>query len=792
MIPSTKGDDTSAFSFRQRLSRCEDEIVRLIAAVAGASGKSPPRMIQPPYMKLYGEGLICSGFSILPVRRNKKAPQLDGWRNLRSLSKYNKLAIVRRHTKCSIGLDTALTPAFDIDCDHADVVEQLRAEILLKFGGLPERLGRSPRIAMLFKAHEPFKKVTSATWVDEFGEEQKVEFLGNGQQVVIYGYHPDTHLPYTWYKSGDPFSLIETHPDELPLIDVGKARALCNRFDELARAKGWERAGRGSTIAKRANVPSGTQSKLPIANDELKNAVMMVKECDDYNSFVLMGMAISHQTDGSEEGLDIWEDWASQSAKYSHENCLSKWKSFSNDREVGVTARYIFKLAGIALPGGHGLSLDDISEDRVAAEFAERYGDDFRYDHTPGKWFHFDGSIWAAEQTELAIDHCRQLCRELRAKADDARTRNALSRGSASTAVERLARTDRAFAVTSQIWDRSPLLLGTPGGTVDLRTGVLRPACRQDYITMSTAVAPLASVSPEKDMPVFHGFLSEVTSGDNELTRYLQQWGGYCLTGETREQVLLFIHGPGGNGKSVFQSILAKLLGSYAWAAPPEMFISSRQDRHPTEMAALRGKRLVTASENESGRAWAEVRIKQLTGGDQISARFMRQDFFTFDPVAKFFFVGNNKPHLNNVDEAMRRRFHILEFNFKPTEPDKHLFQRLEKEGPAILRWFIDGCLDWQKNGFVLPVSLRRATDEYFAEQDIAQQWIDECCDLGPKLAATNKELRESFESFAAGVGRPVELDILENLRKKAFKAIKNTSGIRGRGYLGIKPRDNY
>jgi putative DNA primase/helicase len=159
-------------------------------------------------------------------------------------------------------------------------------------------------------------------------------------------------------------------------------------------------------------------------------------------------------------------------------------------------------------------------------------------------------------------------------------------------------------------------------------------------------------------------------------------------------------------------------------------FTASRDNKHPTDLAMLRGARLVTASETEEGKPWAEARIKQMTGGDAISARFMRQDFFTFRPQFKLTIVGNHKPALQNVDEALRRRFNIIPFTRKPEKPDRNLEAKLLNEGPGILRWMIDGCLDWQANRLVRPESIVTATNEYFEEQDLFGHWLEECCDV--------------------------------------------------------------
>jgi putative DNA primase/helicase len=207
------------------------------------------------------------------------------------------------------------------------------------------------------------------------------------------------------------------------------------------------------------------------------------------------------------------------------------------------------------------------------------------------------------------------------------------------------------------------LLLGTPGGTVDLRTGELRTSRLEDCITKMTSVAPL-----DEPCPRWIQFLNEATGKDADLIEFLQQWCGYGLTGLTREHALVFVYGAGGNGKSVFLNVVQTIMKDYAITAAMDTFTASKFDKHSTDLAMLQGARLVTASETEEGRAWAEARIKQMTGGDAITARFMRQDNFTFTPQFKLTIIGNHQPVLHNVDDAAKRRFNIVPFLLKPAK----------------------------------------------------------------------------------------------------------------------------
>jgi putative DNA primase/helicase len=357
-----------------------------------------------------------------------------------------------------------------------------------------------------------------------------------------------------------------------------------------------------------------------------------------------------------------------------------------------------------------------ITQDGIARVFAHRFEDRLRFCHDTGRWYEWTATHWRKDKTDLAFHFCRELAREFTedSKASELKEVRKIS---FAGGVEKFARTDRLMAVTSEAWDRDPFLLGTPGGTVDLRTGELREPDPVDGITKVTAVPPAETA----DCPRWLQFMDE-TFGDQDLIRFLQQWGGYSLTGATSEHALVFGFGNGKNGKSVWLNTHTGILNNYATTAAMDTFVASKSERHPTDLAMLRGARLVTASETEEGRAWAESRIKQLTGGDPISARFMHQDFFTFRPTFKLTIIGNHRPLLRNVDEAARRRFNLVPFNRVPSQPDPLLEQKLKAEWPGILRWLIKGCLDWQENGLMRPKSVIQATEAYFEDQDLFSQ----------------------------------------------------------------------
>lgn len=422
---------------------------------------------------------------------------------------------------------------------------------------------------------------------------------------------------------------------------------------------------------------------------------------------------------------------------------------------------------------GPGHNSGEVTEDSVAIAFTERHRGKLLFDHDAGKWYEWSGDHWRADTTHVAFSYARGLAR---AAAAGGKPAVVVAAGKAAFAggVERLARADRAHAVTQAVWDSDPWLLGCPGTTVDLRTGGGRKPDAADRITKRTSVAP----SLTANCPRWLEFLEQATGEDEELIRFLRAWCGYCLTGDTREHVLLFIFGPGQNGKSVFLNVVQALLGDYAVTASMDAFTAARADRHPTELAMLRGARFVTASETEEGRAWAESRIKQLTGGDRISARFMRQDFFEFKPQFKLTIVGNHKPTLVNVDDAARRRFRLAPFTRKPPRPDRELEAKLLAEGPGILRWMIQGCQDWNTNGLPMSRSVADATADYFEEQDVFGAWLAECCRVESEnehLRTAANELFQSWRKFSQKAGEEpgTQKRFGESLRRRGFKKVR-------------------
>lgn len=396
----------------------------------------------------------------------------------------------------------------------------------------------------------------------------------------------------------------------------------------------------------------------------------------------------------------------------------------------------------------------DTSEKALALSFAQDHADNLRYVKAWGRWFIWNNYKWCRDQTMEGFDRVSALCATAAEGCDGWKEVKELKSARTAKGVEALAQADRRMAATVEQWDTDPWLLNTPGGVVDLRSGLCRPARCEDYMLKATAVAPAA----ECDCPLWRDFLKRATDGDDELQDYLQRVLGYSLTGDTSEQAIFFIYGPSASGKSVFVETITGVLGDYAVAAPVDAFMAVRGDRHPTDLAGLVGARLVTASETEPGQRWAEARVKMLSGGDTITARFMRQDFFSFTPTFKLLIAGNHRPSIRNVNAALRRRLHMIVFpNPVPEDSrDREMREKLRAEWPGILRWAIEGCAAWVADGLAPPATIASAVEDYFVAEDVVGRWLDERCALAPEATCTTATLFADWKSWAEAAGEYV------------------------------------
>jgi putative DNA primase/helicase len=295
------------------------------------------------------------------------------------------------------------------------------------------------------------------------------------------------------------------------------------------------------------------------------------------------------------------------------------------------------------------------------------------------------------------------------------------------------------------------MLLNTPAGAVDLVTGKLSAPDPDEMHTRSTSRRP----RPGMPTPKWDRFLAQTFGDDQELRGYVQRMAGYSASGSVRWHILPFLHGPGGNGKGVFLNVLRGLLGDYA-ATAPNAFLMAGAQRHETEIARLHGLRLVIASEVNQEAKFDEAKVKELTGGDGLTARFMRQDHFTFEPTHKLFLMGNHQPRVSAGGKSFWRRLRLMPFTRTPSEVIEDLdLILISEEGPGILAWIVAGARAVFRDGLQDPASVIAATAQYAEEEDALARFLSETCIVGggTHVRTLTDRFRQAYEQWCRREG---------------------------------------
>jgi putative DNA primase/helicase len=422
-----------------------------------------------------------------------------------------------------------------------------------------------------------------------------------------------------------------------------------------------------------------------------------------------------------------------------------------------------------------------------AERLIDRYGADLRYAVNLG-WLVWDGRRWAADPQGLRVARlAQQTVRSIYTEARDEPDRDqreALAKfGAASeqaariTAMVSQARSLPGVTAEAADFDRNPWLVTNNTGTVNLQTGELQAFRREEMITK---LAPV-NWDPAAECPLFLVFLQRIFAGDDQEIAFVQRAAGYSLTGRTSERALFVLHGSGANGKSTLLELFRDVLGEYAQRTPTETLLAKRGDGGiPNDVARLRGARLVTAAETEDGRRMAEAFVKDLTGGDTLSARFLHQEHFDFRPVCKVWLSTNHKPTIRGTDNAIWDRIRLIPFNvaIPKAERDQQLADKLRAELAGIFTWMLRGCLDWQCQGLGSAAAVTEATESYRGEQDILGVWLSERCVIAMGASVTASALYADYKQWCTdGSEYPLTQTALgRRLAERGFERRRDTS----------------
>lgn len=390
-----------------------------------------------------------------------------------------------------------------------------------------------------------------------------------------------------------------------------------------------------------------------------------------------------------------------------------------------------------------------------AQRFAMQHGAWMRYCYAWRSSLTWDGKRWSRDPGDAVMRLAKSTARSIyaeAARADDDDVKALASWAKRSEAEARLramtflAQSEPGIAVTPVQLDAEPWLLNTETGTLDLRTVELRPHRREELLTKLAPVAYDATA----ECPRWLAFLSRIFDDNEALIAFLQRALGYALTADTREQCFFLLWGAGANGKTTLLKTVSSILGDYAVSTRAETFMVKGSDAIPNDVAQLAGSRFVVAVEAEQDRRLAEALMKQATGGDVMSARFMRGEFFEFAPTFKVFIATNHKPIIRGTDHAMWRRVRLIPFTvtIADDQQDKMLEGKLRGEGAGILRWMVEGCLAWQRDGLGVPVEVRAATASYRSEMDVVGRFLADRCALDQSATITAADLYADYVAW--------------------------------------------
>jgi putative DNA primase/helicase len=704
------------------------------------------------------------GFYVVPIPRGNNRPILNKWQNLRLTP--NEL---ESHFTDAENIGILLSPSgvADVDLDCREAIAA--ADVLLPQTAMIHGHISSPRSHRYYRPTSiPKNKSFHDPRQDKTKSARAViaELRTNGQTVVPPSINLRTGELVTWDSEGEP-ATIDGDALAAAVAKVASA-ALLGRY--------WPNGSRHfATLAL-----AGMLLRARWATDDVERFILAVGSAaqDEETSSRLHDVVSTAQRVGTEQPVTggptlselIGEDIVSK---------VREWLRLESQIESQIVDESL-----------HHTDLGN------AQRLVERHGTNLRYCFDSGKWLTWNGRSWIADNDgqvdRFAKDTIKSMYSEAGCSASVSDRGNLAKHALKSEAEGRLramvnlTKTESSIPVSQPMLDADPWLLNCGNGTIDLRTGKLLAHHRSNLCTKEVAIA----FDPEAKCPTWIAFLARVMADNRALVKFLQRAVGYALTGITSEQVLFFLYGTGANGKSTFIETCRNLVGDYAQQADFDTFVPKENGHPRNDLARLAGARFVAAVEAAQGRKLAENVIKQATGGDAITARFLYREYFEFSPQFKLFLVANHKPVIVGTDEAIWRRIRLIPFTvtIPPEERDKQLLEKLHRQLPGILAWAVRGCLDWQRDGLGEPEAVSTATAEYRREMDVMADFIDEHCVLGEDQTEDAGLLYEKFKQWAEqnGEGDLTQKKFGAQLRERGFEAGKKRGS---RCWFGLRLR---
>lgn len=766
--------------------------------------------------------LLCKNhYCITPLKPNTKLPLLTHWQE-RPYT-YQKLPLAHAYEDHGIGILCALgdapVAAIDIDAPCKELSEAMKTWCIQTLGAAPERVGKAPKTLLIYRADTPgWKKTKSAVFYDKDHNKNQLEILGLGQQFVAFGKHPDTGKEFEW-PDGSP---IDTPACNLTIISAEKLQLAIEYFEGLAAEMGLSKASDSKTktsISFAAGpdaqpdaldfMKSIPAQRLGMTYEQAKEALTFIKDNEDYDTWCAVGMALHYEFDGSDEAFDLWDEWSSTASNYAqYEGLQHKWTTFNRSGSDVLTGFWLRKRAQ---EGGLPVVVKRAyTEKGLADRFVDYYASTAKYADEIKVWYKWQGYCWdkisyprfvtlfkvivdnlKIEQNEITDEEEQKKISKLIAACEKGRIyAEVLKHIVGDERIQLLCNEFNKEEITDNI-------ISFTNGFLNTRTWEFAPPNPENYITPDRVIDDIYDPRDEES-PDFYKVVCDAFEGNEALIHYFLTLMGYALLGDPNEQIFIIAYGSeGGNGKSTIFNAIREALGPYAATANINTLISenNREDKG-LELLNLIGKRFVMATEPSAFAKMRDSLIKSTTGGDEVKVRpLYHNDFISFTPKWLISILTNHMPYMNSDDGSMWRRTKIVPFdrvlrNDTSIVIDKDLPKKLREQKRGIRMTLFKYARVYQKEGLIEPPEITALIEKFRKEADPLNEWLEDDFEFDPSYVATNEEIWMSWQHYELVNGKQ---NIFTNMRtlgkrlSKRYTAIRDSHGIRGRGFLGLR-----
>jgi len=741
--------------------------------------------------------LLDAGYEVLPIVPNQKRPNIQAWTTINFRDPKTVEQYISQCPGYGVGVKTGDVVVIDIDCPREDLAIEFQNRCFSVLGEAPVRIGNAPKRALYYRIDgEPLdKKATKRHSVD--GTFFQVEVLGQGQQSVIYGVHPDTNAPYHWV--GD--SLEHLPFDQLMPVTEEQVdtllRELCDRLEQ--------EFGKKLTRGPQEVAPPSVLSPTKLPNDDPLIDALGYLDPQSYDLWVSVGYAL--RSSGRTDAGEIFQSWSAKrpdgttpSNYQGPDDALEKFNKF-NPKNTSVSS--IFSKA--SRRGWRDTRLLQLTDLGNGERLVRDWGNEIVFCSDQKAWYAWSGKHWEMcdqKVKQYAKNTTRKISAEASGRPDLAgeiikwqKTSESVAR---QNAMLETASSDPEISRPFDLFLKDWHLFNVQNGTFELNKQILREHRQSDHITKLAN----ASLQDNAVCPRWIRFIDEITNEDAALALFLQKFCGYMLSGDRAEQIILFLVGEGANGKSVFLDVLKHVFGSYAGVISAKALVDRNASSIPSDIAALANKRFVMLSEFPEHAPINTATVKSITGGDEITARHLYKEWFEFKPQFQVVCALNNLPKLTWVDAAFFRRVRIIPFEriFKPEERDKALQAELKAEADGILKWVVEGYQLYHSEGLEPTSKMLAFLDEYMTNEDPVAQFVESYVyEASEKEFVPVQTMLGAIEAYChrQGIEAPAETQTRKRLRELLGATLQRRYGHhknRTRGYAGytiIEDRDD-